>query len=168
MLGTIKCFRFDERPRKKQDFGVAEHAARGTNKTSALPSMPPEEQTRLRRCRAWRPRNKQDFGVAERGARGTNKTSALPSMPPEEQTRLRRCRPCRPRNKQDFGVADHAARGTNKTSALPTMARPPLMWKWREYRIIRIGPIEATAKHHKPFPFPQSPKARQSQRPSRW
>src|SRR2546422_1018914 len=68
MLGTIKCFRFDERPRKKQDFGVAEHAARGTNKTSALPSMPPEEETRLRRCRACRPRNKQDFGVAEHGA----------------------------------------------------------------------------------------------------
>src|SRR2546425_991000 len=132
MLGTIKCFRFDERPRKKQDFGVAERGARGTNKTSALPSMPPEEQTRLQRCRAWRPRNKQDFSVAEHGARGTNKTSALPTMPPEEQTRLRRCRPCRPRNKQDFGVADHAARGTNKTSALPSMARPPLMWKWRE------------------------------------
>src|SRR3989442_15803952 len=74
----------------------------------------------------------------------------------------------RPRKKQDFGVAEHAARGRNKTSALPSMARPPLMWKWREYRIIRIGPIEATAKHHKPFPFPQIAKGAAAQRASRW
>src|SRR5467141_1396377 len=72
-------------------------SARGRNKTSALLSIAPEEQTRLRRCRACRPRNKQDFGVAEHAARGTNKTAALPSMPPEEQTRLRRCRACRVR-----------------------------------------------------------------------
>src|SRR2546425_8630592 len=67
--------------------------------------MPPEEQTRLRRCRACRPRKKQDFGVAEHGAaapnvemagisnnshrsnRGDGQTSQTIPIPPNRQRR---------------------------------------------------------------------------------